>query len=41
MRITNSGHKKNDIAQLKNDKRKIDEKSLQLYGLFKKATENL
>ena len=32
---------KSEIAQWKNDKRKIDEESLQLYGLVKKATENL
>ena len=30
-----------EIAQWKNDKRKIDEESPQLYGLVKKATENL
>ena len=30
-----------EIAQWKNDKRKIDEESLQLYGLVKKATERL
>ena len=28
-------------AQWKNDKRKIDEESLQVYGLVKKATDNL
>ena len=32
---------KSEIAQWKNDKRRIDEESLQLYGLVKKATENL
>ena len=32
---------KSGIAQWKNDKRKIDEGSLQLYGLVKKATEDL
>ena len=30
-----------EIAQWKNDKRKIDEERLQLYGLVKKATERL
>ena len=30
-----------EIAQWKNDKRKIDEESLQLYGLVEKATERL
>ena len=32
---------KSEISQWKNDKTKIDEESLQLYGLVKKATENL
>ena len=31
----------NGIAQWKNDKRKIDEGSLQVNGLVKKAMENL
>ena len=31
----------NGIVQWKNDKRKIDEGSLQVNGLVKKATENL
>ena len=33
--------RKSEIAQWENDKRKTDEESLQLYGLVKKATENL
>ena len=32
---------KSEIAQWKNDKRKIDERRLQLFGLVKKATEEL
>ena len=32
---------KSEIAQWKNDKRKIDEQRLQLFGLVKKATEEL
>ena len=32
---------KSEIAQWKNDERKIGKESLQLYGLVKKATENL
>ena len=32
---------KSEIAQWKNDKRKIDKESLQLNGLVKKAKENL
>ena len=30
-----------EITQWKSDKRKIDEENLQLYGLVKKAAENL
>ena len=36
-----SRSQKREIAQWKNDKRKIDEETLQLYGLVKKATEKL
>ena len=36
-----SSSQKSEIAQWKNDKRKIDEETLQLYGLVKKATEKL
>ena len=32
---------KSEIAQWKNNIRKIDEESLQVHGLVKKATENL
>ena len=32
---------KSEIAQWRNDKRKIDEESLQLYGVVKKAADNL
>ena len=32
---------KSEIAKWRNDKRKIDGESLQLYGLVKKATDNL
>ena len=32
---------KSEIVQWKDDKKKSDEESLQLYGLVKKATENL
>ena len=36
-----SRSQKSEIAQWKNDKRKIDEETLQLFGLVKKATEKL
>ena len=39
MKITKSGHKKVRLLNEKNNKRKIDEESLQLYGLVEKATE--
>ena len=35
------GSQKCETVQWKNDKRKIDEESLQLHGLVKKATEKL
>ena len=41
MKITKSGHKKVKLLNEKNNKRKIDEESLQLYGLVEKATEKL
>ena len=41
MNVTKSSHKKSETAQWKNDKPKIDEESLKLYGLVKKARENL
>ena len=41
MRITKSSHKKVRLFNEKNDERKIDEESPQLYGLVKKATKRL
>ena len=41
MKITKSGHKKSEIAQRKNSKRKIDEKSLQLYCLVEKLMNQI
>ena len=41
MKITKSGHKKVKLLNEKNNKRKIDEEILQLYGLVEKATEKL
>ena len=41
MKITKSGHKKGRLLSEKNDQSKTDQESLQLYGLFKKATEKL
>ena len=40
MKTTKSGHKKVRLLDEKK-KRKIDEESLQLYGLVEKATEKL
>ena len=40
-RITKSSHKKVRLFNEKNDERKIDEESPQLYGLVKKATKRL
>ena len=41
LKITKSSHKKVRLLNEKNNKRKIDEKNLQLYGRVKKATEKL
>ena len=41
MKITKSDHKKVRLLNEKNSKKKIDEESLQLYGLVEKAAEKL